>query len=108
MIPRAYILSTSTYISSLVSAVSEPQFLLSIGYLAVLSSVGAFLLYNFSTSVITATRSASFSNIITVVTVLAGVIILKEQFSIWEYILCAVIILGVWGVNYFTSDNKQI
>ncbi len=94
------------YISSIVSAVSEPQFLLSIGYLAVLSSVGAFLLYNFSTSVITATRSASFSNIITVVTVLAGVIILKEKFSIWEYILCAVIILGVWGVNYFTSDNK--
>lgn len=95
------------YIPSVLSAVTEPAFLLSIGYLAVLSSVGAFLLYNYSTSVITATQSASFSNIITVVTVLAGVIILKESFSVWEYLLCAVIIFGVWGVNFFTTEKSK-
>ena len=47
--------------------------------IAVLSSVAAFMLYNYSTSVISAVRSSSFSNIITVVTVLAGVLILKEK-----------------------------
>ena len=91
------------YIPALVSAAAQPHFWISIAYLAVLSSIGAFLLYNYSTSVITATQSASFSNIITVVTVAAGVIILKETFSVWEYLLCALIILGVWGVNYFTD-----
>jgi drug/metabolite transporter (DMT)-like permease len=69
--------------------------------------VAAFLLYNYSTTAISAVRASSFSNIITVVTVLAGVIILKEKFTILEYILCAVIILGVWGVNTFTAERNR-
>ena len=75
------------------------SFWVAILYLAVLSSVAAFMLYNYSTTVISATRAASFSNIITVVTVIAGVTILHEHFTPTQYLLCALIILGVWGVN---------
>ena len=95
------------YIPLVLSAVTNVKFLISIAYLAVLSSVAAFLLYNYSTTAISAVRASSFSNIITVVTVLAGVIILKEKFTILEYILCAVIILGVWGVNTFTAERTR-
>ncbi len=93
------------YLPQLISAVTNTKFLLSITYLSLLSSVLAFMLYNFSTTVISVVQSSSFSNIITAVTVLAGVVILKEEFSILEYILCTVIILGVWGVNYFTKKT---
>lgn len=93
------------FIPLLKQAVLSPSFILAILYLAVISSVVAFMLYNYSTSVISAVRCASFSNIITVVSVLAGVFILKEHFSMVEYFLCLLIILGVWGVNVFT-DKK--
>lgn len=95
------------FITELISAFSSPAFIIAILYLAVLSSVTAFMLYNYSTTVLSAVRCASFSNIITVVTVLAGVFILKEYLSLTEYILCAVIILGVWGVNVFTEKKKS-
>lgn len=92
------------YFPSLITSLSNPKFLIAIIYLSVFSSVLAFLLYNFSTTVIIVVQSSSFSNIITAVTVLAGVVILKESFSVLEYILCVIIVLGVWGVNVFTKD----
>ena len=87
------------YISELIAAAGSYSFWVAILYLAVLSSVAAFMLYNYSTTVISATRAASFSNIITVVTVIAGVTILHEHFTPTQYLLCSLIILGVWGVN---------
>ena len=80
-------------------AFCSPDFLWSIGFLAVLSSVAAFLLYNYATTLIDSVRAASFSNIITVVSVLAGIFILGEQLSVYQILLSAVIILGVYGSN---------
>ena len=77
-----------------------------IAYLSVASSIIAFLLYNYSTSVLTPVRSASFSNLITVVSVMAGIFILKENMSLPQLICCALIILGVIGTNRDTSKNK--
>ena len=95
------------YLPKLFDAIKTPEFLIAVFYLAVLSSVVAFLLYNYSTTQISVLQSASFSNIITVVTVLAGILILKEKFGVLECILCLLIIFGVWGVNSFTSKNKK-
>ena len=94
----AVALLNKNYIPELTKAISSSEFLLSIGYLAILSSVAAFILYNYSTGHITAIRSSSFSNIITVVSILAGTVFLKEM-SVFELILCVPIILGVYGVN---------
>lgn len=87
------------YTSELIRAVSVPQFWGAIAYLSILSSIAAFMLYNYSTSVISAVRSASFSNIITVVSVLAGILILRETLSPAQLICCVLIIIGVLGVN---------
>lgn len=92
------------YISGIVTAFSNYQFIISILYLSVISSVAAFILYNYSTSRISVIRSASFSNIITVVSLFAGILILKENFTLTEILLCIPIILGVWGVNI--KDSK--
>lgn len=89
----------SNYVTELVTAVGAFEFWGAILYLSVASSIVAFMLYNYSTSVISPVRSASFSNLITVVSVLAGLILLKESMSLPQLICCALIIIGVFGVN---------
>ncbi len=93
------------YFKGFAIAFSSIDFIIAIIYLAIISSVAAFMLYNYSTSKITAICSSSFSNIITVISVLAGVLILNENFSPLQLILCLPIIAGVWGVN-FLSEQK--
>ena len=88
-----------SFIPEIKRAFSSSEFIIAIVYLAVISSILAFMLYNYSTTNISAVRSSSFSNIITVVSILAGIFILKEKLSILQIILCVPIILGVWGVN---------
>ncbi len=87
------------YICGLATAFKNTDFIISILYLSIVSSVAAFILYNYSTSRISVVRSSSFSNIITVVSVIAGILILKEEFSVVQILLCVPIVLGVWGVN---------
>lgn len=87
------------YFEELLKAGVSLPFWGSIGYLSIVSSIAAFMLYNYSTTVISTVRSASFSNIITVVSVLAGILILGEVLSIEQLICCALIVIGVFGVN---------
>ncbi len=96
------------YIPLILQSIIDIKFIIAIIYLAAISSVAAFMLYNFATSKIAAVQASSFSNIITVVTVFAGVLILKEQLSILEYVLCGLIICGVWGVNKFATDANTL
>ena len=86
-------------LTELARASAAPEFWGAIGYLAVASSIVAFMLYNYATTKISAVRAASFSNLITVVSVLAGLFIMKEHLSVPQLVCCAAIILGVWGVN---------
>lgn len=95
------------FISEIYKAFSSAKFIGAEFYLAIVSSLLAFMLYNFSTSRINAIQASSFSNIITVVSIIAGVVFLKEEFSPLQFIICAFIILGVWGVNTFTKDREK-
>ena len=94
------------FLPLVIKSVTNLSFIVAIVYLAIVSSVLAFLLYNLATANITAVQAASFSNIIPAVTVLAGVFILKEPLTLTGFLLCAVIILGVWGVNKFVPKTK--
>ncbi len=95
------------YISAVTTAVTSLPFWGAIGYLAVLSSIGAFLLYNYATSNISSVRASSFSNIITVVSVLAGILILQERLSVAQLVCCGIIIVGVCGVNYEKPEKPN-
>lgn len=83
----------------LCDAVVHPEFWGSMGYLAIISSIAAFMLLNYAIGIIGTVKNASFANLITVVSVLAGIFILNEKLSALQLILCAVIIVGVIGVN---------
>ncbi len=87
------------YFSELKNCLTNTSFTLPMLYLAVISSVVAFLCYNYSTAALGAVRAAAFSGIIPVCSVLAGIILLHEKVDIYQLLCCAAIIIGVYGVN---------
>lgn len=70
-------------------------------YLAVGASVGGFLLVNYSLSHLPASQSAVFANLVTVVSIIAGVVFRREPFLWYQAVGAVAILLGVWGTNYF-------
>lgn len=80
------------------------SFLISIIYLGVLSSLITSLSTNYILSKIEASRMSVFSNLGTVITIIAGVIFLKESVYYYHIIGSIFIIGGVVGANYFRED----
>ena len=81
------------------TALRTPVFLWAILYLGILSSVIAFFLINYANTYLPVTRTSIFSNVITVVSVFAGVMFLHEAFSPLSFCAAAMILIGVWGVQ---------
>lgn len=94
------------YFTAAASALTEPVFNISLGYLALVSSVAAYFLYNYATSNISVVRATSFSNVIAVVSVLGGVLLLNESFGAVEAVCSASIIVGVFGVNLAGAERS--
>ncbi|RKD29078.1 DMT family transporter [Thermohalobacter berrensis] len=81
--------------------------LISILYLGGLSSVVAFFMLNYMLSKIEASRSSVFANITTIVSIVAGVLIRKEPFYWFHIVGSIMIIMGVWGTNYYGVKKKK-
>lgn len=75
-----------------------------VAYLGTLSSVGAFFLINYALSKLTATQSSVFANLVTIISIIAGVVFLKESFYWYHGIGASAILLGVWGTNRFAQS----
>ena len=95
---------------AVVEPVTQPGFLLPVLFLSVFSTSVAYLIMNFASNYLTAARFSAFTNLSTVVTVMAGVLILREPFLPIIVPTTAMIIVGVWGVQKFTPEyfrNKK-
>lgn len=77
----------------------ERSFAVAIVYQGVGCSILAFLLSNVAISKIGVNRTASFIGVATVVSILAGVILLGESFSIYQIVGVIMIIAGVYTAN---------
>ncbi len=75
------------------------QYVLAVLYLGVVSSVIAFLLLNFANTHLPVAKTTAFSNLTTVVSVLAGAVFLKEKLGVVSVIGIVMIITGVWGAQ---------
>ncbi len=95
------------YFPLVMSAVKSTEFLYSILYLSVGSSILAYFLYNYSTSKISIVKASSFSNIIPIVAILAGVMLLGESFNMIQAVCSLLIILGVCGVNVLHTGKGK-
>ncbi|MPN64989.1 hypothetical protein SDC9_212768 [bioreactor metagenome] len=62
-------------------------------------SIGAFVLINYAIGKLSVSRSSSFANLTTVVTVAAGVLIMHEAFTWWQAAASLLVVSGVYGVN---------
>ena len=81
------------------------DFWLAVVYLGILSSGVAYGLLNFANSHLTVTEASLFSNVTTVVSVLAGVVLLKETFSLWQALGVVLILVCVFAAN--VSGKKE-
>ncbi|MEI2405808.1 DMT family transporter [Niallia taxi] len=82
------------------------DFVLAILYLGILSSLGSSYLSNYALSKIAASKMSVFSNVATLITILAGVIFLKEEFHLYHLAGAIMIVIGVVGTNYFGERGK--
>lgn len=80
------------------------KFLLAILYLSVACSVISFFLLNYLYSKLEAFRISVLTNIATIISIIAGVFILKEKIYWFHFIGITIILIGVWGTNYY-KDN---
>lgn len=78
---------------------SSGTFWVAVLYLAVVSSVGAFLLINYSVNHISASRTLIFSNFSTVMSILAGIFIMGDRFTPLQLLGMAIITLSIFGVS---------
>ncbi len=85
---------------------TNPLFLVSIVYLGVLSSLITSLLLNYALSKIEASKMSVFGNLSTLITMIAGVIFLKEKLEYFHIIGAAMIVLGIIGTNFL--DKKIV
>ena len=85
----------------------SPAFLWGTLYLSVGASAAGYMLYNYAVSNAPIANVASMCNLTTVLSVLAGVIILGEPFSLGSAIALAVILVGIWGVQKFSPERKE-
>ena len=103
------VLSICTYrgetIGMLTSALSHADFLIAIAYLGIGSSVLAYFLANYSLAKLPVARSTIFGNLATVVSVLAGVIIMDDKFTWVTALAFVLILLGIFGVNKFKAKE---
>ncbi|AIF54146.1 DMT family transporter [Pelosinus sp. UFO1] len=81
------------------------EFLLSIFYLGILSSLGTSFLSNYALSKLEASKMSVFSNLATLITIIAGVLVLHEKLQYFHLIGGSLILIGVIGTNYFNTKK---
>lgn len=83
------------------------QAIIPIVYLGILSSIVAFFMVNYSISKMPVTQFSVFGNLVTLVSIFAGVFILNEDFFWYHIVGTVVILLGVWGTVYFGAKQTM-
>ena len=90
----------------LASLLPDIGFSLSLIFLSLFSSVVAFMLLNYATTYIPVRKTSIFSCLTTVVSIIAGIVFLKEPFGgIRQVIGSALILIGVYMISIAEKNN---
>ena len=81
------------------SALAQPQFMISVLYLSVVSSVVAFISLNYGTVRVTVSQASIFANLTTVISIIAGVVFLHETFTAFQIVGAVIILISVYFAN---------
>lgn len=96
------------YDTLIIPVVTSVQFWGGMIYLSVFSSVAAFMALNFGSSYIPVSQASIFANLTTVISIVAGVVILHESFTIQQVIGAAIILASVYIASVADSKQKGI
>lgn len=88
-------------------ALGHGSFLVSILYLGGLASCGAYMMANYALARLTVARYTIFGNFGTVVSVLAGVVLMGDEFTWISAAAFALIMGGIWIVNRFAVGDGR-
>ncbi|MBC7959614.1 MAG: EamA family transporter [Vallitaleaceae bacterium] len=78
---------------------THPSALIGLLYLGILSSIVAFFLLNYTLSKVEASKTAVFANFTTVVSVIAGILLLREHLMVSQVVGGVMILIGVYGAK---------
>ena len=81
----------------------DASFCWSLAFLGAISSIGGFFLMTYTVSRISASQNSMFANLVTVISIIAGGVFLKEQIFLYQIVGSVLIIAGVWGINKFAA-----
>lgn len=96
--------SLSLYITNL----NHIELIVPILYLGIVASVGGFFLVNTTLKHMPAHVSSIYTNISTVIAIVAGLLFLNEYLYIYHYIGAVLILVGVYGTVKFQSTKSHI
>lgn len=85
----------------------NPSLSYSLLYLGVVASIGGFFLVNFALSQLTSATASVYANLATVVSIVFGVVLLAEPFSLWHALSATAVVIGVRG-SVFSVKPKPI
>lgn len=92
-----------TYVTNL----GQMELILPLLYLGIIASIGGFFMMNFALSRLPAHVSSVYSNLSTIVAIIAGALILREQLFWYHYVGSIMIIVGVYGTVRLNQINRQ-
>ena len=92
-------------LGGVIAPLADGEFVLSILYLAVGASVIGYTLFNYSVSNAPMANVIIFCNLTTVLSVIAGIVILGDPFSAVSVIAMIAVLVGIWGVQKFTPQE---
>ena len=98
-IPVALISGAGHMAQTFLPAVHSAAFWSAVLYLGVISSIGGYMLLNFANAELRVSEASLFSNVTTVVSLLAGVLLLKEPFGVAQTVGVIIILACVYIAN---------
>ncbi len=101
------LISTKGNLTLWTEPLTNPQFTGSVLYLALISSVGAFMLINYALNYLSIGHTLIFSNFTTVISVLLGFLIMKDSFTPLQLTGIIIIILSVFGVSVYKAKTEK-
>ena len=85
-------------LSAILLPLQSPSFWVSVSYLALVSSVGAFFLLNYANNYISSSTVSMFTNFTTVISILAGIFIMGDSFTVPQLCGIAIILVSMFVV----------
>lgn len=94
-------------LGGLITPLADKSFVLAVLYLAVGATVLGYTLFNYAVTNAPIANTIIFCNLTTVLSVVAGTLLLKESFSAISIAAMAVVLIGIWGVQKFSPEEKD-